>query len=163
MCCLKTTPPPLPSRSHAHSWVRLSLVCLLLVYMLQDSETVTGFGWWRGGPCNWTHLSLLSRFLFHSLTQNTQYSSLCPTAGRWCRGGGGALLLANGSRVWHYMRHDMLWPAAGMLSGDGGLEGWGLRISPTLSSTWVNDKCDCDGGGSCLIFWEWPSSELNIE
>lgn len=162
MCCLKTTPPPLPSRSHAHSWVRLSLVCLLLVYMLQDSETVTGFGWWRGGPCNWTHLSLLSRFLFHSLTQNTQYSSLCLTAGRWCRGGG-ALLLANGSRVWHYMRHDMLWPAAGMLSGDGRWEGWGLRISPTLSSTWVNDKCDCDGGGSCLIFSEWPSSELNIE
>lgn len=82
MCCLKTTPPPLPSLSHAHSWVRLSLVCLLLVYMLQDSETVTDFGWWRGGPCNWTHLSLLSRFLFHSLTQNTQYSSLCLTAGR---------------------------------------------------------------------------------
>lgn len=69
------------SVTNTHTWVWLSVVCLLLVYMLQDSETVTGFGGvgvFVTGP----YLSCLSFFKF-SLNQITQCSPLCHSAGGW--------------------------------------------------------------------------------
>ena len=134
-----------------------------------DSQQVLG----GGGvvfDCNPTHLSQSFSF---SLPQTTQYSPLS----RRAEEAGRASRPADGSRVWHYMRHDVRWPAAGMLSGAGVGAGEGGGCIYSFSPEWMTCDSEEEGGkrrgeggddmgdnswslpplvacGSCLLLWD---------
>lgn len=153
VCCLVTKTfiqfaiqmthtPPFPSLTNTHARTHrhchLAFTCCRTVTSPLKLQQLSGGGGGVVFDCNPTHLSR-SLLLFHSLSHYDTMLSFVPlpeVAGRATR-------LAGGSRVWHYMRHDVRWPAVGMLSG-GGVGDEGVCMY-SFWSEWMT--CDSEGEG----------------